>query len=228
MRERLRSLIDSPGRLSGVVASVAALVLVTLVIEAVRRWVPVLSLGSLYVFAVLPIAVVWGLSYAIAVAVASMLAFNWFFLAPVHTFTITDTKNWLALAVFVVVAVVVSELAARSRRRAREASLLAEIAGSLLEPGTVSGELERISADAARALQVDSARIVLGPDGSGYPLVAGGRRVGSIEVAGGGRRGAAARRRLLPALASLLAVAIDREQLEREALEAEALRRADA
>jgi two-component system sensor histidine kinase KdpD len=227
-RERLRSLIDSPGRLSGVVASVLAVALVTLVIEALRRWVPVLSLGLLYVFAVLPIAVVWGLGFGIAVAVASMLAFNWFFLEPVHTFTITDSKNWLALAVFVVVAVVVSELAARSRRRAREASLLAEIAGSLLERGTVSGELERISADAARALAADSARIVLGAEGRGYPLVAGGRRVGSIEVEGMRRRGATAGRRLLPALASLLAVAIDREQLEREALEAEALRRADA
>ena len=38
----------------------------------------------------------------------------------------------------------------------------------------------------------------------------------------------AARRRLLPALASLLGVAIDRERLTREALEAEALRRSDA
>src|SRR4051794_16536597 len=120
MRERLRSLIDSPGRAGGVVASVVAVALVTLVIAGLRRWVPVLSLGSLYVFAVLPVAVIWGLAYAVAVAVASALAFNWFFLDPVHTFTITDSKNWLALAVFVVVAVVVSELAARSRRRARE------------------------------------------------------------------------------------------------------------
>src|SRR5262245_57491612 len=174
MRERLRSLIDSPGRLSGVVASVLAVALVTLVIEGLRRYVPVLSLGSLYVFAVLPIAVVWGLGFAVAVAVGSMLAFNWFFLEPVHTFTITDSKNWLALVVFVVVAVVVSELAARSRRRAREASLLAEIAGSLLEHGTVGGELDRISADAARALQVGSTRIVLGPEAEGESLVAGG------------------------------------------------------
>ena len=69
---------------------------------------------------------------------------------------------------------------------------------------------------------------MLGPEAEGEALVAGGRRVGAIQLEGGGRRGAAARRRLLPALASLLAVAIDREQLEREALEAEALRRADA
>ena len=175
----------------------------------------------------LPIAVVWGLGYAVAVSVASMLAFNWFFLEPVHTFTLTDSKNWLALAVFLATAIIVSELAARSRRRAREASLLAEIAGSLLEHGTVAEELERISADAARALQIDRARIVLGDGTGGYELTAGGRRVGSIHLEGRERRGGAARRRLLPALASLLGVAIDREQLEREALEAEALRRAD-
>jgi two-component system sensor histidine kinase KdpD len=229
MPDRLRRLVDSPGWLSGVVASVLAVAAVTLVIEGLDAYVPVLSLGSLYVFAVLPIAVVWGLGFAVVVSVASMLAFNWFFLDPLHTFTLTDSKNWLALALFVVVAVVVSELAARSRRRAREASLLAEIAGSLLHRGSVERELDRISADAARALQVDSARIVLGPDAEGgHDLIAAGRRVGSIHLAGGGRRGAAARRRLLPALASLLAVAIDRERLEREALEAEALRRADA
>jgi two-component system sensor histidine kinase KdpD len=180
------------------------------------------------VFAVLPIAVVWGLGYAIVVSIASMLAFNWFFLEPVHTFTLTDSKNWFALAVFVVVGVLGSELANRLRRRAREAALLAELAGSLLEHGAVGQELERISADAAHALQVESVRVLPGDSGGGYPLIARGRRVGSIELEGGDGRGAAARRRLLPALASLLAVAIDRDQLEREALEAEALRRADA
>ena len=41
-----------------------------------------------------------------------MLAFNFFFLPPVHTFTLDDSRNWFALAVFLVTAVVVSELAA--------------------------------------------------------------------------------------------------------------------
>ena len=66
-----------------------------------------LSLGVLYIFAVLPIAVVWGLGYAVAVSVASMLAFNLFFLPPLHTFTLADSRNWFALLVFVVTAIVV-------------------------------------------------------------------------------------------------------------------------
>jgi two-component system, OmpR family, sensor histidine kinase KdpD len=172
----------------------------------------------------------------VLVSVASMLAFNFFFLAPVHTFTLAESSNWFALAVYLVIAVVVSELAARSRRRATEAALLAEVAASLLEHGDVGDELERIAAEAARALQVERARIELGDTGASpvvdggerWPLSAGGRRVGTISLEGGRRGSGPAHRRLLPALASLLGVAIDRERLAREALEAEALRRSDA
>jgi two-component system sensor histidine kinase KdpD len=220
--------LDGSGAAAGVVASVAAVASVTAVIAALDHWIPVLSLGVLYVFAVLPIAAFWGLAYAVAVSVGSMLAFNFFFLEPVHTFTLADSRNWFALLVFVATSIVVSDLAARSRRRAREASLLAEIATSLLEHGTVAEELERISAEAARALHAEWAEIRLGEQArGGYDLTAGGRRVGTIRLEGG-TPDASTRRRVLPALASLLGVAVDRERLEREALDAEALRRADA
>jgi K+-sensing histidine kinase KdpD len=134
-------------------ASVAVLAAVTGAIALLKGHVPVLSLGVLYIFAVLPIAVVWGLTYAIPVSIASMAAFNFLFLPPLYTFTLADSRNWFALAVFLVTAVVVIELAARSRRQARESALLAEIAASLLERGEVSGELERIAEEAAHALK---------------------------------------------------------------------------
>ncbi len=202
--------------------------LVTAAIELLKPHIPVLSLAVLYLLAVLPVAAVWGLPYAVAVSLASMLAFNFFFLPPLYTLTLQDSRNWFALLVFVATAVVVSELAARSRREARESALLAQVATSLLEHGEVGGELERIAAEVAAALGVERAEISLGSAAAGYPLVAGGRRVGTIEL-GPGRRWQPARgRRLLPALASLLGVAIDRERLSREAVEAEALRRSDA
>ncbi|MDX6506682.1 MAG: two-component system, OmpR family, sensor histidine kinase KdpD [Gaiellaceae bacterium] len=194
--------------------------------------VPVFGLVVLYLLAVLPVAVFWGLAYAVPVSVASMLAFNFFFLPPVHTFTLQDSSDWFALAVFLVTAIVVSELAGRSRRRANESTLLAGIAASLLERGELGGELDRIAAEAAQALQVEKANIVVGdhePDSGGelHPLFAGGRRVGTIALERPRQGSMAARRRLLPALASLLGVAIDRERLAREALDAEALRRSD-
>jgi two-component system, OmpR family, sensor histidine kinase KdpD len=189
---------------------------------------------------VLPIAVAFGLIYAGLVSVASMLAFNWFFLPPVHTFTLSDSRNWFALAVYLVTAVVVSGLATRARRRAVEAeqrevetALLADVATSLMQGQDVAGELDQISARVAAILKADSASIALGDDvelaatSAPIELVAGGRRVGTLELVEGSEPNLQARRRLLPALASLLAVAVDRERLANAAFDAEALRRSD-
>jgi two-component system sensor histidine kinase KdpD len=115
---------------AGVRTGVAGIVLVTVLIELLQSFVPVLTLGVLYVFAVLPVAVLRGSVASVAVAVVSMLAFNFFFLPPLYTFTLAEPNNWFSLAVFLVTAIVVSELASRSRQRATESALLAEIAAS--------------------------------------------------------------------------------------------------
>ena len=223
--------------LTGVLASAVAVALVTAAIALLRSHVPVLSLGVLYVFAVLPIAVVWGLRLAIPVSVASMLAFEWFYLPPVHRFSLSNSENWFALAVYLVTAVVVSELAARSRRRAaaaeqreRESAFLARLATDLLRGRSLDEELPAIAGRAADVLGVPTAEIELGAgrppkDQAPYPLEAAGRTIGAIYTPADAN--VDAQRRFLPALAALLAVAVDRDRLEREALEAETLRRSD-
>ena len=114
--------------------SAALVAVVTGVIALFEEWVPVLSLGVLYVFAVLPVAVVWGLRLALPVSVASMLAFNWLFLPPRHTHTHSDGENWFALAVYLATAVVVSW--PRRSRTSRTAPL--KCSGSL-RPRSSSG-----------------------------------------------------------------------------------------
>jgi K+-sensing histidine kinase KdpD len=109
------------GRLTGILLSVIAVGLVTGAVYALRPIAPVLSLGVLYVIAVVAVAVLRGLAYAVPVSVASMLVFNFLFLPPVHTFALSDSANWIALGVYIATAVVVSELATRSRRLAQQA-----------------------------------------------------------------------------------------------------------
>ena len=157
-----------------------------------------------------------------------MLAFNFFFLPPLYTLTLADPRNWFSLTVFVATAVVVSELATRSRRRATESELLAEIASSLLVHGSVSDELDHIAVEVARVLRVESVRIELDRSAARdrrrrsccAPATAWSA---SCTSRGQHAAAAAARSRLVPALASLLGVAVDRERLEREAFEAAAL-----
>ncbi len=102
------------------VLSLAAVAVVSLAIFALKPVAPVLSLGVLYFFAVLPVAALWGLRYALSVSIVSMLVFNWFFLPPTHTFQLADSENWVALAVYLVTAVSVSALATRRRVLERE------------------------------------------------------------------------------------------------------------
>jgi len=141
-------------RLQAVLASVALVAAVTGVIFGLRTVAPVLSLGVLYLFAVLPVAVLWGIGYAVAVSVASMAAFNFFFLPPVHTFTLANSRDWLALLVFLATAIVVGELAASTRRRAHEAALHAEAATALLD------ERERLAREALEAEALRRADVI--------------------------------------------------------------------
>src|SRR5262249_49404991 len=92
--------------------------------------------------------------------------------------------------------------------------------------------LDRIAAEMARVLEVDGVHIDLGDQPLGgradAHVSAGGRVVGAIRLEQPLRPRASARRQLLPGLASMLGLALDRERLQREALEAEARRRSDA
>ncbi len=134
-----------PASVGRTLASGAALALVTAAIELLKGHVPVLSLAVLYLLAIIPVAVAWGTVYAVGVAIGSMLAFNFFFLPPLYTLTLRDNRNWFALLVFVVTAVVVSELSSRSRRRADEAETALQ---SLRE---VTAERERLAGEAVEA-----------------------------------------------------------------------------
>jgi two-component system, OmpR family, sensor histidine kinase KdpD len=226
--------------LVGVLASAGVVVLVSAVVWLLKPHVPVLSLGALYVVAVLPVAILWGTALAAVVSVASMLAFNWFFLPPVHSFHLRESQNWLALGIYLVIAFTVSALAARARsrredaeQRRTEAHALAEAALDLLRGRTLDDELGRLAALTAGVLGVEGARLELGErpghvEERALPVEAGLRCVATLFVDEEAVVDEAVQRRFLPSLAALLAVAVERSRLEAEALEAEALRRSDA
>jgi two-component system sensor histidine kinase KdpD len=93
----------------------------------------------LFLVAVVAVALVGGLVPAVLAALEGSLFLNYYFTPPIHTFTISDPNNALAIAVFLVVAVVVASIvdiaARRSKQAARasaESDLLVTTAGSIL------------------------------------------------------------------------------------------------
>jgi two-component system sensor histidine kinase KdpD len=108
-------------RVAGYVAGLAAVVLVSLAIGFVLGQTRIGNISMLYLIAVLVTAVAFGSGPAVVASVASFLIFNWFFVEPLHTFTVADPTEWIALLLFLATAVITGQLAASQIRRAEEA-----------------------------------------------------------------------------------------------------------
>jgi two-component system sensor histidine kinase KdpD len=80
------------------------------------------NLSLVFLVAVLLCASLYGLGPSLFAVVISVLAYNFFFLPPIYTFTIADPANVVALAAFLFVAVLVSNLAAHTRNQAKTAA----------------------------------------------------------------------------------------------------------
>jgi two-component system sensor histidine kinase KdpD len=135
---------DQPGGLSlaglggrrqaaGVLLAVAGLPLLTVVLVAARPHLDLTDDLLIYLVAVVTIAVVGGFWPALLAALTASLALNWYFTKPLHTLTIAEPRNLLALLLFVTVAVTVSSVVHLAARRQVQAARSAGEAASLLE-----------------------------------------------------------------------------------------------
>ena len=86
--------------------------------ELVDYWIGVENVDLVFLTAVVGVAVRFGLWPSLLASVVSALCYNFFFLPPIYTFTIADPHNIAAFALFTLVAVLVSHVAARARVQA--------------------------------------------------------------------------------------------------------------
>jgi two-component system, OmpR family, sensor histidine kinase KdpD len=89
------------------------------VAELINMLAPLPNLSMIFLMAVLFPAVTFGIWPAIYASLLSFLAYNFFFIEPIYTFTVTEPYELLALFVFLTVAVITSALAGRVRDHAR-------------------------------------------------------------------------------------------------------------
>jgi two-component system sensor histidine kinase KdpD len=139
-------------RIAGAVLAAAILPLLTFVLTNLR---PDLNLTSDllgFLIAVVAVAIVGGAYPGIVAAVAASLLLNYYFVPPIHRFTISDHDNVIALVAFILVAAAVSgivDLAARrttqAARAQAESAVLATVAGSILRgEAALTALLERL------------------------------------------------------------------------------------
>ena len=113
------------------VVTVGMVAAATLIALAIDSFVRLPNISLVYLAAILFTAVAYGLMPSLFAVLLSVLAYNFFFLPPIYTFTISDPANVMALIFFGIVAVLTSNLTARTReqvlsaqRRAKDATEL--------------------------------------------------------------------------------------------------------
>ena len=108
------------------------------------------------------------LRYAVVVSVVATACYNFYFLPPVGTFTISDPQNWLALFVFLATSVIGSRLSQRARdeaeqarSRQREVEMLFALSRELLQADNVAEVLSTVPAMVQRVSRAASVLLYL-------------------------------------------------------------------
>ena len=135
-------------QMAGGLLALIGLPLLTLILTQLRAELGFTSAAFFYLILVVAVATVGGVWPAMLAALAGFALLNWFFAEPIHTFTIRNERDLVALAAFLFVAGVVSTLvdvaarrSAEANRARSEAEALAGMAGSLLRKGDPIPEL---------------------------------------------------------------------------------------
>jgi two-component system sensor histidine kinase KdpD len=234
------------GAVVGVLEAIAAVAAATVIVALLEGSTDAGNLRPVYLLAVMFVAVRRDEATAVATAVASVLALNFFFIQPRHELRISHREDVVALAVFLVAALVVGRLAATARERAdraedrerlarvreQEARLVARVAAEVLASASVEQQLPRIVSEATD----DQGRPFIRFDLRPVPTPAGDEHAVRLEIErrtawlyvrkdlGWEREDA---ERLAGALARLIDVALERDRVAAKSAEAEAARRAD-
>jgi len=283
----------------GYLCALALTALVTGAVALIRVVAEVGNASMLYLLAVMASAVLFGRGPAILASIASFLAFNFFFVEPHYTLSVTSNDEVVSLLLLLIAGVITGQLTALLRQRAREAQsrereavVLYDVVRLMADPEReraltavaerIRTELElsavvivfgkqspiRVQADTGDSEAIALAREAMGPAemvlGGGQaptasqrgqpgrwirvvpptartiarlrsdrvrsvPVNLRGQPVGSIILVRkhGARKFSPANDRLLSAVAHQLGLALERLSLQREATEAEVLRRTD-
>ncbi len=231
----------SPRRqVAGAALAVVGLPSLTALLNAIQSHLNLSDDLLIYLVAVVAITVVGGFWPAVVAAVGACLLLNWFFTAPVHTFTIAEPRNLLALVLFVTVAVAVSSVVHLAARREADAARSSKETESLLglaqtvlggadTPGDVLDHLTASHGGHAELLERVGGRwIKVAESGELDPAISALRFEVrpdlALEVSG---QAASATTSLLAGYTAQAVAALDRARLRTQAAQAEALAEGD-
>jgi len=110
-----------PRVLIGYGAALAGITIATVIIGFIQGIARVENISLVYLLVVLWLALFYGRGPSVLAAFLSFLAYDYFFVPPIHLLSVGDPAEWLSLATLLLTALVVGQLTAEVRRRERHA-----------------------------------------------------------------------------------------------------------
>lgn len=136
---------------------------VTVVMDVLRHALDLPIVILIYLFTAALSATAWGLGPGLFAAVVSFLAFYYFFAPPVYAFAPPGVQDGVALGIFLIIALIISQLVRRSqasmaeaRNREQEAIYLYELSSALANSRTEQTSLELVAAQTQKVLKADA------------------------------------------------------------------------
>jgi two-component system sensor histidine kinase KdpD len=102
-----------------IIAPLLVIALATLLVLPVRRFLGAQLIGMLFLLPVMLNVALWGLGPGVLTAFTAFLVFNYFFIPPYHTLAVHQTQDLITLIVFLIVAVVMSQLIGQAKEGIR-------------------------------------------------------------------------------------------------------------
>ncbi|QQE77096.1 DUF4118 domain-containing protein [Alicyclobacillus sp. SO9] len=125
----------------------------TMILSEIGHFFTLVNIALLYLLPVLITAVRWGLWTSFYAASIGVVAFDFFFVPPLYTYTVSDARYLISFAVYLAVATFTATLASQLRQDFREARERAAVTSALFLLSTqvaASGNLDSILAAIVR------------------------------------------------------------------------------
>ena len=162
----------------GILATIAGTALLTSVMAPIQSKIGLLNEGPIFLLLTLLISATWGWQVGLFAAVSTNLALNFFFVLPLHTFTVQHPQNVLGLVVFLFVSVVGGTLLSRARaaadaaqRRQAETAVVLGLTREMIGRSDPKDALSTLCETVVRAFRAPGAS-VLSPSNGGWIVLA--------------------------------------------------------